>query len=199
MSTLFSEAIKLKDGILYNLEYHQCRVERTLCQFYGTTIELSALNDTIPEYAKTGFYKCRVIYNDRIQKIEFIPYNYRIIQKVGIISDNTIVYDYKFADRTHLNRLLDQSGCDDIIIIKNGMVADSFSSNIVFQSGYGLYTPASCLLHGTKRQYLLDNGIIKEKKISMEDIKKYNRVFFINAMVDLEDGLSVETSTLIKI
>ncbi len=196
MNTLFSEAIKLNDGVFYNLEYHQTRVDRTLQQFYGTSIDLSVLNRMIPKNKKTGLYKCRMIYDDHVKTVEFIPYTFRKIKKVGVISDNDIEYSYKYADRSHLNSLLEKSNCDDIIIVKNNLVTDSFAANLVFQSSAGLYTPESCLLQGTKRQYLLEKGIIQKREIHIEDIKKYNRIFFINAMIDLKDNVNIEVSSL---
>lgn len=197
MNTLFSDAIKLKDGVLYNLDYHQMRVNRTLQQFYGTTIDLSVLNEMIPEDKKAGFYKCRIIYSRQIDAVEFIPYNFRTIKKVRVVQDDQIEYSYKYADRNGLNELLEKSGCDDIIIVKNNLVTDSFSSNLVFQSASGLYTPDSCLLQGTRRQYLLDQNIIQKKKVNLEDIPQYDRLFFINAMVDLEDNISISIYKLI--
>lgn len=197
MNTLFSEAIKLKDGVLCRLEYHQQRVDRTLERFYGTTIDLSVLKENIPDEVRKGLYKCRVVYGRQIESVEFIPYRFRSIQKVCIVKDDDIEYDYKYADRARLNELLEKSACDDIIIVKRGFVTDSFAANLVFQSRSGLYTPASCLLPGTKRQYLLDQGIVRETEIRLEDLPLYDRVFFVNALVDLEDGLSVGVSSLL--
>lgn len=196
MKTLFSEAIKLKDGILYNLNYHQARVNRTLSKFYGSDIELSVLNGMIPEDKKVGLYKCRVVYGDQINTVEFIPYSFRKINRVGIIKDDHIEYSYKYTDRSRLNELLKKAACDDIIIIRNGSATDSFSANLVFQTGSELYTPDSYLLQGTKRQYLLEKSIIQEKQIHLEDIEKYERIFFINAMIDLDDGISIDIPSL---
>lgn len=197
MSTLFSEAIKLKDGVLHHLEYHQRRVDSTLRQFYGTAVDLSVLNEMIPEDRKTGLYKCRVVYDCRINSVEFTAYRFRDIRKVGVVKDNDIVYDYKYADRSRLNSLLEKSGCDDMIIVKDDQITDSFSANLVFQSASGLFTPESCLLRGTKREYLLGKGVIRKIEIRFEDIEKYDRVFFINAMIDLEDNISIGTSSLL--
>ena len=196
MNALFSEAIKLKDGILYNLEYHQMRVNRTLKQFFGTSIDLSVLAQLIPEDQKSGLYKCRVLYNAQIVSVECTPYLFRSIQSVGVVNANHINYDYKYADRSDLNRLLEKSECDDMILIKDGLVTDSSFANLVFQSPNGLYTPTSYLLQGTKRTYLLNKGIIREQEIRKEDLTRYERVFFINALIDLADNVSVDIQSL---
>lgn len=195
----FSEAIKLKDGKFYNLEYHQERASRTIDTFYKKQIDLYAIENLIPNHAQVGMFKCRVVYNDKIENVEFIPYSFKSIKKVGIIADNSIEYSHKYVDRDNLNKLLKVSGCDDIIIIKNGFVTDSFSANLVFESSEGLFTPSNNLLPGTKRQLLLDRGIIREKTIAVEDIKYFEKVYFINAMIDLEDDISIDTKSLIHI
>lgn len=196
MNTLFSEAIKLKDGVLYNLDYHQMRVNRTLQQFFGTSIDLSVLAQLIPEDKKSGLYKCQVLYNARIVSVECTPYQFRSIQSVGVVNANHISYDYKYADRSDLNQLLEKSGCDDMILIKDRLVTDASFANLVFQSPNGLYTPTSYLLRGTKREYLLDKGLIQEREIRQEDLTQYERVFFINALIDLEDNISMDIQSL---
>ncbi len=189
MKTLFCEAIKIKDGIIYNLEYHQARIDRTLSEFYETNIQLSDIR--IPQYAMSGLYKCRVVYGNDIESVGFSPYTLRQIKNVRIVIDNSIDYRYKYIDRERLNTLLGDSGCDEIIIVKNGLVTDASFSNLVFESGGRFYTPVSCLLQGTKRQALIDSGVVAERNITLSDIHTFNQVFFINAMIDIEDGLSV--------
>lgn len=195
----FSEAIKLKDGKFYNLEYHQKRASRTVDTFYKKQIDLYAIENLIPNHAQEGMFKCRVVYSDKIENVEFIPYSFKAIKKVGIIADNSIEYLHKYVDRDNLNKLLKVSGCDDIIIIKNGFVTDSSSANLVFECTEGLFTSSSNLLPGTKRQLLLDRGIIQEKTITVENIKHFEKVYFINAMIDLEDDISIDTDSLIEI
>jgi len=196
---LFNEAIKLKGGILHNLSYHQDRINHTLFDYYKKHLDISYLKNEIPECAQDGFYKFRIIYSDKIESVELIPYSFRKLKKVGVVTDNSIDYSYKYADKSRLRNLLDSSRCDDILIIKNGLVTDAYSSNLVFASSQGYFTPENCLLSGTKRNYLLDQGKIKEKAISLENIKDYDCVYFINAMVDLEDNIKFDVDSLLFI
>lgn len=196
MKETFSEAIKLKDGKLYNLPYHQARIERTQAKFSGERIILSDVLSFIPRHVQRGLFKCRVVYGSQVEKIEFIPYFYRQIETISIVIDNDIDYCFKYTDRTRLDELLKQSACDDIIIVKQGLITDGFSSNLVFESKEGLFTPDTCLLQGTKRQYLLDTKKIKEKRIILDDINAYSHIHFINAMIDLEDGVCMDMARL---
>ena len=43
------------------------------------------------------------------------------------------------------------------------------------------------LLMGTKRSYLLDQGIIKEADITPEDLRKAQRISLFNAMIEFGD------------
>jgi 4-amino-4-deoxychorismate lyase len=46
-------------------------------------------------------------------------------------------------------------------------------------------TPASPLLRGTKRQLLLERGVIQEEDITVNNLKQFQKVGFINAMIDI--------------
>lgn len=194
--TLFSEVLKLKDGELFNLDGHQERVNRTLSRFYGTEIDLSVLRDRIPGEMKTGLFKCRVLYSGRIESIVFTSYLFHHPAEVGVVTDNEIDYSYKYADRSRLNELLRKSGCDDLIIIKNGLVTDASSSSLVFESSGRMYTPKDFLLPGTKRKLLLDRKEIEEVRIPVKEIRAFDAVYLVNAMVDLEDRIKVDTASL---
>lgn len=192
MKPTFSEAIKLVDASFYNLTYHQQRMDRTQDALCRNRINLNEHLQVIPAWAQKGLFKCRVVYSDRIESIEYTPYSLPTISKVAIVIDNEISYDYKSTDRSRLNRLRDKANSDEIIIVKNELITDGFATNLVFESADGgLYTPDSYLLQGTKRQSLIDEGRIEERQISLEDINSHVRIRFINAMIDLEDNVCI--------
>ena len=191
MKKTFSEAIKLKDGVFHNLSYHQQRVDRTQIHFGGGKINLADCLSTPPEEVRNGLFKCRIEYGVEVEKIEFIPYVFRPVGGVTAVANNGIDYRFKSTDRRSLNEMLKASGCSDIIIIKYGFVTDAFASNLVFESKEGLFTPESCLLNGTKRQSLLESKRISARPITIADIKSYDRLYFVNAMIDLEDNISI--------
>jgi 4-amino-4-deoxychorismate lyase len=188
--SLLVETIKIENGKLLNISYHNERMIRTLYMIFGIRKELSLENIiNVPESASTGVFKCRVIYNDKSLEIEFIPYIQRNVTSLRIIESDGICYPYKYTDRTKINSLFEmREDCDDIIIVKNGMVTDSSYSNLVFLNKKGEWiTPANCLLPGTKRAFLLKNNLMAEQEISLADMKNYSEVKLINAMIDIED------------
>ena len=87
--------------------------------------------------------------------------------------------------------------CDDILIIKNGLITDTSFTNIVLENEDGLFTPTSYLLEGTKRRALLETGRIKETIVKPEDLGNYSKLYLINAMITLEDNISIPTSSVI--
>lgn len=198
MKQLFSEAIKLKDGVLYNIDYHQQRIDATQDAFGRKRINLSEIFTGIPTAICQGLFKCRLVYGDGLESIEFLPYSYPQVSRVAIVHDDNISYNFKSTDRSRLSELRKNATTDEIIIIKNGFVTDGFATNLVFESEKGLFTPSSYLLRGTKRQFLIEANKIKEREIREEDITSYQRIYFINAMIDLADNISIETNDLIK-
>ena len=187
MKPTFSDVIRVEDGQLQHLDYHQQRVNRTAGHFYGTSIDLGSLQDAIPEDMRTGTVKCRIVYADKLQEVTFAPYQAKRILTCTIVHDDVIAYDYKSVDRSRLAALHAEAGTDDIIIVKNGMVTDSSFCNLVFEDADGqLFTPTNPLLRGCMRQWLLDEGRIREIPISEDMLRNYVSVRFINAMRGLE-------------
>lgn len=181
----FTEVIKLCNGVFNNVEYHAERAAQTAMHFYGTTCDLRPALESIPDEARKGLYKCRVAYAETVKEISFTPYTLRKIDTLAIVTDNTIEYAWKYADRSRLNSLVQASGCDEIIIEKEGVLTDSSFSNLVFESKEGLFTPKESLLAGTKRRQLLQKGAIMEATIPVKEITRYHKIHFINAMVEL--------------
>lgn len=195
---VFTEVIKVLDGKFCNLAAHQDRVFRTSKSFFKNPLSLELSDEDIPEEYRTGLVKCRITYFDQSCEVQYQHYTFRQINSLRLIEDNSIDYAFKYADREVLNALLTRKGdCDDILIIKDGCITDTSYTNVVLGNATGLYTPSTYLLAGTKRQQLLDKGIISEKEISVSNIKDYDRLYLINAMIDIEDNISIDISDII--
>jgi len=192
------ETIKCDNGVLFNMEFHQARFEHAFRKYFKTSPKINLFNCIeIPETAKTGLFRCRVIYSETIEKIEFFPHHYRQIKSLKLVEDNLIDYRFKYANREKLNLLFDKRGeCDNILIIKNGLITDSLTANLVFFDGIKWWTPANPLLYGTKRAQLLEENKIFECRIKPEDIVKYEKAGLINAMQDIENMPVIRTSDI---
>lgn len=198
MSLLF-ETIKCSDGKLFNIEFHQARFEKARKEYFDISTEIKLWESIeIPEFAKSGLFRCRITYAEQIDKIEFILYQHREIQSLKLVEDDEIDYRFKYANRERLQKLFGNRGsCDDIIIIKNGCVTDSYAANLVFFDGKKWWTPDTPLLAGTQRKKLLTEGKILECRITSSDISKYKKVGLINALNDFEEMPVIDIANIV--
>lgn len=191
----FIETIKLKNGVIFHLEYHQKRVDETFSTVFKTNrvLNLSEICKTLLLPQK-GFYKIRIEYGVNQWKSEIIPYQIRSISQLEIVPCNTISYPLKSSNRTCFE-ILKKTTNSEIIIIKNGFVTDSTFSNLAFYKNNKWFTPIHFLLNGTCRQRLLNEKKIEEIPIALTDIFSFEKVALINAMIDLEE-LCIETTNI---
>jgi 4-amino-4-deoxychorismate lyase len=192
------ESIRLQTGNFHRMRYHQERMDRAVKELFGqrNTINLfESLSKQGPP--KSGLYKCRVVYAQEIESIEFIPYTSRSVNSLKIVYDQEIGYAHKFEDRRKIDLLFSQRQyCDDILIVKNGFVTDSSYSNIIFYDGGKWITPDTPLLMGTMRQFLLDTAEIKATPVQVRDIPSFKSFRLINAMLGF-DGPEIDVSKIV--
>lgn len=181
----FLESIKIKNQKIYHLAEHQDRVNHTFA-FYFSKAKILDLEQIFSQQAipKEGLFKARVTYTEKNYSIEISPYTPKEITSLKVIEKNDISYDFKFLNRKTINELNNNSN-QEIIIVKNHQITDSSYANLVFYDGKKWVTPKTYLLNGTCRQRLLQEGKITEEKIEKKDIQKYQKIGFINAMLDL--------------
>lgn len=185
----FLETIKCKNGKLFNLRFHQERFNLVRKTNFGQNDIISLTEKiNIPSECHNGLFRCRVIYSKKIEKIEFIPHQIRKVNSLKLVYNNEIEYGFKYSERERLTALFEQrEKCDDILIIKNQLVMDSYTANAVFYDGEMWWTSDTPLLPGTQRARLISEGKIKVCRIRVDDILKYNAVGLINAMQDLSE------------
>ena len=193
----FVETLRVDNGVIDAGERHCLRLDQTVYQFYHKNIDFDLREIVIPKEFQNGIVKCRILYSSQIEKVEFLPYRRKIIHSLKAVDGKQTDYSWKYADRYALESLLKRKeNHDEIIIIKNGHVTDTSFSNIVFSDGKDYYTPDTFLLNGIRRQQLLETGLIKEMKISVEDIPSFKKLFLINTMLLPEDALAIDTANI---
>lgn len=179
----FIESIRVEDGRLLNLDYHQRRLDATLCvHAAGSHIALGGTISVPPECA-SGLFKCRVVYSSHVHLVEFVPYERKPVRSVAPADGSGIGYPVKFENRSALDALKTRHPrSDEIIIVKGGVITDSHAANLVFEKSGTLVTPSDVLLAGTMRAKLLDEGVITAQRLYPCDIQSFDRIHFINAM-----------------
>lgn len=181
----FLETIRIDKGNIPLLQYHNQRLNKTLKQFYpnANPIDLSTVFQ-VPSELEGSYVKCRVVYEDKIINVEYHEYQKKEVSQMKLVEAN-LKYDFKFEDRAELDKLYSQKGdYDDIIIVRDGWITDSYYGNVAFLK-YGLwFTPKYPLLEGTMRQKLLDEGILTEADLPANSIAYYEKVRLFNSMID---------------
>lgn len=187
--SLLLESIQILDGIPQRLNYHNDRLNRSrnLLMCSHTDIYLEDYLK-IPQEFMQAQVKCRILYGQDIDDIEFAPYQPKRFTKF-ILQDTQIDYPLKLINRSAFQVLKDKLlPTEEIIFVKNGFITDTSFSNLVFKHNNGnWYTPEYPLLEGTQREYLLDEGIIEEVQIRPKDLKNYSHFKLINAMLNFDN------------
>lgn len=197
---LLIESVKIIDGRACNLEYHNRRMNEAREDLFELSEPID-LKDYIkvPEWAGQGLYKCRILYSHGLENIEFIRYQRRSVKALKLVDADHVDYRYKYADRSELNALFERrEDCDDILIIKNGRVTDTFYGNIIFFDGEQWVTPLQPLLKGTQRQKLLDDQRIVTGEIRKQDISRFSCFKVINALNEFHNSPALAVQHIMK-
>jgi 4-amino-4-deoxychorismate lyase len=182
------ESVKINNRQLYNIEAHNNRVSYSRRAIFALENKLD-LRDYIilPDNFDNRLYKCRVIYAEEVQKVEFLPYKPKPVRTLRVVHNDFIQYQHKLLERSCIDDLLLGANADDILIVKQGYVTDVSYANIVFFDGKNWLTPDRPLLYGTKRQFLLEHGVIQSREILFKELKRFTQAALINAMLDIGD------------
>jgi 4-amino-4-deoxychorismate lyase len=188
----FIESIRVQDGMLCNLGAHIRRSSNTLQHHFGIAGELPFDELYASAFAGmegdgTGLYKLRVVYGREVVSVSLLPYQEPVSITLKAVECDNIDYSFKYEDRSGLAALLQHKGdCDDILIVKDGLVTDTSYGNIVYEMDGELCTPASPLLKGTRRELMLQEGLLRERDLPYGELCKCSAFYMINAMLDMK-------------
>ena len=184
MSEKYLETIKALDGKLYNLEYHQWRLDSVL-QSLNDNKTYRLLDHLHPP--EEGLFRCRVVYDAQSILCEYFAYEKRSIKRLKLIYNDEINYEKKYENRQLLNTLFAlKAECDDVLIVKSGLVTDTSIANLAFFDGEKWVTPKRPLLKGTTRERYLKSGKIVEADIFVDDLAGFKKMALMNAMIDFD-------------
>ena len=181
--SLLVESIHIHNGRIKNLSLHEKRANNARSALFGIDTPIDFKRQLKITKSIHTHVKCRVLYDQYIRDIQFLPYQQIKIHSLKIVHADDISYDFKYVNREHLTELYDKRGnYDEIIMVKYGLVTDSYYFNIVLEKNGFLYTPTNPLLKGVQREALLLRNRIMIKDIYVEDINFYDNIFLINAL-----------------
>ncbi|HQO23197.1 MAG TPA: aminotransferase class IV [Spirochaetota bacterium] len=192
----FIETVRIENGTLCNCDLHDERIMQTFLKYFPHKTPFT-LMDIQPDYCHgIGRCKLRILYSENDIDHSVSEYKPKKIRSAAVVECNDAEYSFKHEDRSLFSSIINNN-YDEIIILKNGFVTDSTFSNLAFYDSGKWFTPETFLLNGTMRQSLLADNIIHEKRIAAEDIRNFEKISFINSMLDLgESCLSTDEIVL---
>ncbi|NWF66074.1 MAG: aminotransferase class IV [Campylobacterales bacterium] len=178
----FFETIKVNRGFIHDMRLHEDRLKSTILKNFGKCEDIN-FKPLIKPIDK-AFYRCKIHYSNRVEKVEFIEQKKRFFKSFKIVHDNSLVYDFKYSDRKKLEQiLLERENCDDVIIVKNSLLTDTTIANIaLFINGVWI-TPKKPLFKGIIRTKLLKSGFLKRRDLRVCDFKKCKKFAIMNSLV----------------
>lgn len=195
MSPSWFETIKVHHGSPMALPYHQARIDHTIGR---GVLDIARFISSMPLPNKV-LHRMRIDYDRHGHVFSSIlaPYKKRIIRTLRIIEISGFRYSSKSTNRSFFDQAKLQSNTDEIIFTQNGFVTDTTFSNLLFGDGSIWVAPETFLLNGTKRQQLLDQGIIGTAPVKKNNIHNFKYCSLINAMLDPGDMI-IPTNQIIS-
>ena len=188
------ETLCIENGQIRLLPYHAARMQRSRHELLKLSVPIdlqAALLPLLRNYPE-GLFKCRMLYGREIEEIHILPYQRPQIGSMKKVYSDSIEYAHKYEERAALHALYEQKeACDDILIIKDGWVTDTYIGNLLLFDGADWWTPDTPLLRGVQRQYLLDRGRIKTAAIRESELGSFQAFKFINALNPFEASSAV--------
>lgn len=194
----FIESIRIEDGKIDLLDYHNERFNATRKLFFCVDEDWNLKHFIkIPEAYKKGLVKCRIVYDIEIRDVYFSYYKPQVITRLKLIKAS-VNYAYKSTDRDKLDHFKRQaSPADEVLIVNDGKISDTSFSNIIFRKNKQWFTSDSPLLAGVRRESLLNDGLIEEVSIRSEDLEDFDAFMLINAMLDFDESKAFPTQNII--
>jgi len=197
---LFIETICYEQGHFQRIGLHNERFNRTRNRFFKLhkPVQLELLL-SIPPHLKEETVKCTVTYGAEIIDIVYNLYKIRPVHSLQMIVDDTIDYEFKYADRTKLNSLFNlRNQSDDILIIKNGLITDTSYANIVFKKEGKWYSPQNPLLKGTRIDTYFREGLVTPALLRPPDLFHFSEARIVNAMISIENSPVIPIGSIIR-
>ncbi|WP_066369105.1 aminodeoxychorismate synthase component I [Neobacillus fumarioli] len=188
------ESLLLKDGEFFLMQEHLNRLKNS-AHYFGFPFHLEEIWRNLLDFAGQhlrGEYKVRLLIDQKgewtmeAQPLTELPSPFKIVLADEPIDKNNPFIYHKTTNRevySHFQRKFPHAS-DVLLWNEEGELTEFTNGNVVLEMDDGLRTPpvTSGLLAGTFREKLLKEGKISEKRLTVEDLKKSSRVWFINSV-----------------
>lgn len=190
------ETIRVENGTIHHLPYHQYRVESSIGTGF-VCLESHLRTLSLPPH---GCFRLRLVYTRAgIAELSLTPYTPRHIRTFRIIAADSLCYPLKCEERSALNRLWEQRGeCDEILITQNNRLTDTSFANLALFDGKRWVTPDQPLLPGTCRARLIEEKVLTPVPVFVHDLWKYRQLLLINALLGFNPAQAIPISEAVR-
>ncbi|WP_071392757.1 aminodeoxychorismate synthase component I [Bacillus tuaregi] len=188
------ESLLLKDGEFFLLEEHLTRLSQS-AEYFRFPLDLNKVSQALETLAKQkqeGDFKVRFLLSKKGEwELEAQPITPPVTPvKVALaeepIDKNNPFFYHKTTNRTMYSYFQQQNPAvyDVLLWNQEGELTEFTNGNVVLEMDGMKWTPPiqSGLLAGTFREHLLQTGEIHEKVLTIEDLKKSKKLWFINSV-----------------
>jgi 4-amino-4-deoxychorismate lyase len=192
------ETIRLENGKLMNLAYHEKRMDRSLGLLFGKR-HIPPINEIIKvtEQYEAGLFKCRLLYSYDKFKLKIESYRKRQISHLLLIEKPEIRYDLKYSNRSVFEALINPDEKNtEVLVTQSKYLTDTSYTNIALKRGDNWFTPAVPMLKGTQRALLLDAGLIQIGEIKEENLNNYSKIRLFNSMMPWDNCIELDVSQI---
>lgn len=181
------ETMKVQNCLILDFYQHLQRLKKT-ADYFGFKFDESLWN-----YKPDRDGILRILLNKNVKSnLSFLPLlphpnNHITIHPFPIDSHNDFLY-HKTTHRPHYQVSMDKvkKGLifDEIFFNQRGELTEGTRSNLVLEINGKLLTPPSfCgLLEGIYRQNLINKNICEEKILTLQDLKKADKIYCVNSV-----------------
>ena len=130
------ESLCVKNGRVLHGEWHQLRFQKAYQNFFGRQPAFNLLDPIdLPKIFCQGIVKLKISYNKTGRQLDFQHYHMQQIQSLRLVPTNDLDYTNKYTEREKLDALFAlREGCDDVLIIRNGWITDSYYACLLYTS-----------------------------------------------------------------
>jgi para-aminobenzoate synthetase / 4-amino-4-deoxychorismate lyase len=189
------ESLLLENGDYFLLEEHLKRLEES-AQYFGFLSNFAEIKEALHEFAdknNSGVYKVRLLFSKNneltleAQGVEKQEGPVKVMLGSQPIDDDDPFLFHKTTNRETYTRFQEKKPSDifDVLLWNKSEELTEFTNgNVVLQINGELWTPPvqSGLLAGTFRGKLIAAGEIREKILTISDLKKCEKIWFINSV-----------------
>ncbi|MEI3606428.1 bifunctional chorismate-binding protein/class IV aminotransferase [Pseudogracilibacillus sp. SE30717A] len=187
------ETIGLINGQYLVFDEHLKRLKSSAA-YFDFPIDLQSIKHElicVKNKCKTGKWRVRLVVDRegdfQIEPQRLVsPMNHNVILAKKPIDSENVFHYHKTTNRTIYERFSKEDNCtyDVLLWNKNDEVTEFTTGNIVVeQEGELITPPVACgLLPGTYRERLIKKGIIKVRKILINDLHSCSKIWLINSV-----------------